>query len=516
MTRQNRMHVSDLRRGVSFGTMAVGLLFVAFAVVALMMPAQNDTFWNLRAGADIWRTAQVPRVDHYSHTFAGAAWPDHEWLAQAMMFLAYRAGGMPGLEIGAAALVLGAAALTWRLMVGPLATRALLMTIGLLLASCAWVLRPLVLSTFLLALLLVLLSRERYRIIPLLFLLWANAHGGVVLGGLVLAAAWGAAVLRWWRVGGGAAVDWRRVKILTVVALLSGLACAAAPLGFHIYRFVIESTARSISVRIEEWYPVLPTGFFGVLFWAAALAFVALVFVRRRAFFVGGGGGATASTLGWEDWVITAAALALLPLAIRSFRNTAPFVLVAVPAASRLLGPGADVGAFVARLSRRLGRAARPAQPDRPRLNLALLGVAAAAAIAIVAATFRAGDARLNWRPMDDRALAAARACDGPMYNHYDDGGTLIWFLPEKPVFVDGRQDPYPPEFLREVAAVESGEAPYRPLFDRFHVRCAFLSGASATAKALQRDGWTTRFRDDRWAVLEAPGAAVGATPGVR
>jgi len=501
------MTVSDLRRGVNFGTLAVGLLFLAFAVAAMMMPAQNDTFWHLRAGADIWATGKVPRVDHYSHTFAGAPWPDHEWLAQAMMFAVYRVGGMPGLELGAAALVLGAAALTWRLMVGPLATRALLMTTGLLLAQAAWVLRPLVLSEFLLALLLVLLSRERYRIIPLLFVFWANAHGGVVLGGLVLAAAWAAAALRWWRVRGDD--DRRRVEILTLVVLLSGLACAAAPLGFGIYRFVIESTARSMAVRIDEWFPVLPTGFFGVLFWAATLAFLALIFFRGRKLVAG----EAAVQSDWSDWVIVAATLALLPLAVRSFRNTAPFVLFAVPAASRLLGPDADVGALLARVFR---RRPRPASPERPRLNLALLGVTAAAAIAIVAAAFRANDARLNWRPIGDDALAAARACEGPLYNHYDDGGVLIWFLPEKPVFVDGRQDPYPLPFLLEFAAVEAGQAPYRPLFDRFHIRCALLSPKSVTVKGLERDGWTTRFRDDKWAVLEAPPTGAAATPGVR
>ena len=74
------------------------------------------------------------------------------------------------------------------------------MTLGLALSSCVWVLRPHVLTLFLLAVLLTLLVRERWRWIPPLFLLWANAHGGVVLGGLVLAAAWAAAVLRWWRV----------------------------------------------------------------------------------------------------------------------------------------------------------------------------------------------------------------------------------------------------------------------------------------------------------------------------
>ena len=509
MTAANGMHLrdrlQDLRRGVSFGTLGVGMLFVAFAVVAALMPAQNDTFWHLRAGQDIWRTGQVPRVDHYSHTFAGAPWPDHEWLTQAAMYLAYRAGGMPGLELGAAALVLAAAALTWRLMVGALGTRALLMTIGLVLSSSVWVLRPVVVSLFLLALLLTLLVRERYWILPPLFLLWANAHGGVVLGGLVLAAAWAAALLRWWRVRDAA--DRRRVRVLTPVVLLSGLACAASPLGFGIYRFVIDSTARSMAVRIDEWFPVLPNSFFGVLFWAATLAFAALLVVRRRAF-VGG-------QAPWGDWVITVAALALLPLAIRSYRNIALFVLYAAPAASRLLGPQ-----FHFRLPGRFRRPDAPppaASPDHPRLNLVFLGAMAVAAVAFVASTFRASPERLNWRPIGDAALAAARACDGPLYNHYDDGGTLIWFLPEKPVFVDGRQDPFPLPFLLEFAAVEAGERSHRPLFDRFGIRCVFLSVKSTTVAALDKEGWTTRFRDGKWAVLEAPPRAAGApTPGVR
>src|SRR4030095_9276608 len=139
---------------------------------------------------------------------------------------------------------------------------------------------------------------------------------------------WARAVRRWRRLRGDD--DRRRVKILTPVVLLSGLACAAAPLGFGIYRFVIESTARSIAVRIDEWFPVLPTSFFGVLFWAATLAFVALIFFRGRKLVVGD----AAVRSDFRDWVIVATALALLPLAARAFPNTAPLVLFAGPAAA--------------------------------------------------------------------------------------------------------------------------------------------------------------------------------------
>ena len=481
--------------------MAVAMLFVAFALRAALMPAQNDTFWHLRAGADIWATGAIPRVDHYSHTFAGAPWPDHEWLAQAAMFLVYRVGGMPGLELGATALVIAASVLMWRLTVGPRATRAIVTLIGLGLSSWFWVLRPQVLTLFLLAVLLTMLVRERYRFIPVLFLIWANAHGGVVLGGLVLAAAWAAAVLRAWRAGGApdgvTAADRRRVRTLSIVVPLAGLACAASPLGFGIYRFVIESTARSIAVRITEWFPVLPNDAFGVLFWLAVLGLVAAIVARRRTFVDG--------RASWTEWVTVVTTCALLPLAIRSQRNTSPFTLFAIAAASQVLGPDFRFSSLFARFRRARPPNPRPADPDRPRVNLATLVVMVAVAIVLAGTTYASRVDRLNWRPIGPRALAAARACDGPLYNHYDDGGTLIWFLPEKPVFVDGRQDPYPLDFLIEFVAVEAGQRSYRPLLDRFHVRCAFLPIKSPTVAGLDRDGWISRYRDDKWAVLEAP-----------
>jgi hypothetical protein len=113
----------------------------------------------------------------------------------------------------------------------------------------------------------------------------------------------------------------------------------------------------------------------------------------------------------------------------------------------------------------------------------------------------------LGWRPISAGALAAARACDGPLYNRYGDGGTLIWFLPDKPVFVDGRQDPYPLPFLLEVVALEAGQKSHRQLFEQWKLRCAFLPSDAAMAAELAKDGWGVRFKDDQWQVLAAPPA---------
>ena len=102
--------LGELAARDSFGDMAVGLLYVAFAVRAALMSAVSDTFWHLRAGADIWRTGRVPLVDTYSYTAAGLPWPDHEWLWETFAFGCHRLGGMPLATAGTAALLVAALA----------------------------------------------------------------------------------------------------------------------------------------------------------------------------------------------------------------------------------------------------------------------------------------------------------------------------------------------------------------------------------------------------------------------
>jgi hypothetical protein len=463
--------------------MVLGILLVGLAILALLMPAHSDTFWHLRAGADIWQTGHVPRVDSYSHTVAGLPWPDHEWLSQALMYLCFRLGGMPGLELGAALVVGVAVALVYRLMVGPLSTRVLLMAAPLAVSSLLWVLRPQIVSLLLLVVLIWLLVHERHRFIPLLFLIWANAHAGVMMGGLVLAVATVCALVGFLRTRSVA--DRRRVLTLGIALPLAGLATAATPLGFGIFRFVLESTARLHAEHILEWGPPLPTGPFEVTFWALALGFMGLLIWRRRVLLAAS----------WADTTVVASAAAILPLAFQSLRNIGPFLMVATPAASRLLGPDF-------RFRRR--SPARAPGPDHPGVNLAVLVSATLTAVAIVTLSWTSSSSRLHWRPLGAEVQDALRACPGNLYNHYYEGGYLIWFVPEKPVFIDNRQDPYPISLLAEDAAIEGGAA-YRPTFDRYGIRCAFLPASSRIVPRLRADGWQPRLLDGQWAVLAAP-----------
>ncbi len=471
-------------RGLYFEAMAIALLFVALGFRALMMPAQNDTFWNLRDGLEILRTLHIPRVDTYSFTAAGAPYTDHEWLSQAILALAYRVAGLPGVELAAGAAVMGAVALIYRLTVGPLLTRFALLAPALAVASCVWALRPQVFSLLALALLVWMIARERWAGVPLLFVVWANAHGGVVVGGVVLAAAVAVALLRWKLRGEPA--DRRRLRALALVAPLSALATLLTPLGPRLIPYVLLTAGRGRALDITEWAATLPVDALGVCFWLVALGFGAVAVTRRRRL----------AAAGWGDWALFGISLALLPIAVQTQRNMAPFLMLAAPAASRLLGPDFRF---------RRPRADRPPSPDHPLLNAALAGGMALAAAVVIGLAWATPIDRLEWRPVSPGALAALRACPGPLYNHYDDGGFLIWFAPERPVFIDSRQDPYPLELLQEHEAIERGQRDIRPLLARYGIKCAFLPQDARSVKALASLGWVTRFRDDRTAVLAAP-----------
>jgi hypothetical protein len=474
------------RFALSFDQMAIALLFVVLACLALLMPAQNDTFWNLRDGLEILRAGHVPRIDTYSFTAAGAPYTDHEWLSQVILALAHRLAGMPGVELVAAVAVLGSVAIVYRLTVGPLRTRFALLAPALTVASCVWVLRPQVFSLLALAALVWMIVRERWAGVPVLFVVWANAHGGVVSGGLALAVATVVALLRW-RARGEPA-DRRRLRALAIVAPLSAAATLLTPLGARLVPYILMTARRSRALDISEWAATLPTDGVGVAFWVVALGFGAVLVARRRAL----------ATAAWGDWALLGMTLAFLPIAIQSRRNMALFLMLAAPAASRLLGPDF-------RLRLRRARPDAPTSPDHPRLNAALAGGMALLAALVIATAWAAPIERLGWRPLPPGALAALRGCQGPLYNHYDDGGFLIWFAPERKVFVDSRQDPYPLELLLEHQAIERGQRDVRPLLARYGITCAFLPDDSRTVKTLASMGWATRFRDERYVVQAAP-----------
>jgi hypothetical protein len=132
------------------------------------------------------------------------------------------------------------------------------------------------------------------------------------------------------------------------------------------------------------------------------------------------------------------------------------------------------------------------------------MSTSAIAVVAVLSAAYLLRIERLRWAPLPAASLAALDRCPDNLYNRYDEGGYLIWFAPARRVFIDGRQDPYPPSFVLDHIRVErSGD--YPSTFDRHHIRCAYLPVTSPVASRLQSAGWAALYRDSDWTVLARP-----------
>src|SRR3954447_3472697 len=165
-------------------------VYLLLLVLGSSLLSDSDTFWQIAVGKWILDHNSFPHVDIYSFTKAGAPWISSSWLAQVLYAEAYELGGWAGPVILAALSI----SITFALLGFILSRRipaayliivglsALVLTIPHLLA------RPHVLAMpFMVAWVNGLLSASERReppsfcLLPLL-VVWANLHGGFVLG----------------------------------------------------------------------------------------------------------------------------------------------------------------------------------------------------------------------------------------------------------------------------------------------------------------------------------------------
>jgi hypothetical protein len=186
--------------------------------------------------------------------------------------------------------------------------------------------------------------------------------------------------------------------------------------------------------------------------------------------------------------ILVGAALALVPLGIESSRNISSFLVIAGPALSRLLLLVSD---WAPQRRRR----------ERYAMNVSVAALASAGCVATVALAWTWPLDRLNWSPVPASVVAQVSSCPGNIYNLYDNGGYLVWFVPGTPVFMDSRQDPFPRELVTaQIQAERTGR--YEPLFTKYGVACAAVPPYSRVGKGLARDGWQLAASDGGWRVF--------------
>lgn len=461
------------RRAWKFDDFALRLGYLAIFVLACFAPAQQDTFWLLRAGRDFWHTGRLQFQDHYTYTAEGRYWPNHEWLWEILAYGLHAIGGMPLLTLVNAVVFTAAVFVAARLSERRGFSRFVVVMTAIPLMVGEASQRPQIVSLFLFSLTLLLVARERYALLVPLFLLWANLHAGIASGGFVLIAASIGALCH--AMATRTAESRRRARRVITATACAGAVTLINPMGIGLWIYVVESHARSKRSHLQEWAsPVQQLGIDSICFFV--LAAVAMIVASRR----------WRRINSWALVVPSVSALLLLPLAFDAVRNIALVELALMSPLIEMMASGSHRSTSTI---------------ARPRTTLAIV---ASASIAAIVLTWAAPAPRLGWQPMNNAEVRQLERCTGRVYTSYDVGGDVEWFAPEVKTFIDSRQDPFSRTLLDTARSIElTGR--FESTFARYGVQCAVVLRNTPIAAALGRGGWSVSAGTATTAVYVRP-----------
>jgi len=467
------------------------LMLLFLGLLAVRQVGNPDTGFHLKAGDSILAGHGWPRTDEFTYTMNDHPYTDTTWGYQVLLALSYQVGGTAGMVVFHLAMLIAFFLLlykTARLAPVDPATLVLLMGAGILACETRYEVRPEVLSYLFLAGTLYLLHRHAMGhkaplwLLPLLFCVWANCHALFILGWMALACAFAGVWLR----------DRRPDKRLLLWTGAAFLAPLANPYGLKglLFPFALLTRFQGQNVFAENvkeflspfafrtfsayaFYPHWPIWTFRLLALLAAPALVLLW--KRRAY--------------WVALVV----LVFMPLEVKMIRNIPLLIVTALPAMIWVL-PLSGLW----RLLRMEERRARPAR-------LAVLGLAGTLAVilglqvwtgAYYVSSRRPTRFGLGW----NRLMLPVAAADyvkksglpGPMLNHLNFGGYLMWALPQR-VFIDGRLEVVGEEFYNRYQQIFSSEEGLERLVEEYNIRWIILPYAADPLLLTRLSG------DSRW-----------------
>ncbi|WP_092151211.1 hypothetical protein [Bradyrhizobium sp. NFR13] len=473
-------------------------LWAGIAVYALLLAAGNmllndpDTYWQIAIGQSILDHHAVPQTDIYSFTMRGQPWISTQWLAQVLYALAYGVAGWAGpVVLGAGAVAVTIAMLT-RFLDKRLPTTATLILVATALALMVGhlVARPHVLAMpVMVAWVAGLVNAMDRRSVPSFWLLplmalWANLHGGFILGLALI---------------GPIGIDaiWHAPKTMQRALLLRwvlfGIAALAAscvtPYGWDslLASRRILNLGEALAL-IGEWRPA-NFNHAGPLELTVLVAFALAL---------------------WRGITLPPMRIVLVIgfvfMALSHMRNAEVLALLAPLVLATPLGL-------------QIGGPQRPeADHVSPQRGLLFAGIT----ICLIAGTFVLASMQC-YMPREGAAPAKAvtelqKLNLSRVFNDYDFGGYLI--ARGVPTFIDGRTELFGTKLMvdhNNASGLIEPDNLFRLLKD-YDIEATLLRTQSAATKLLDRvDGWEKVYSDDIATIhLRKPGVVHSIAPAVK
>jgi hypothetical protein len=473
--------------------LVTAITFIALFAMAVRTAVDTDMYWHLRTGQYILDTRSVPAADPFSSTALGTPWVDVHWLSQVVLYVTYALANYAGLSLLVAALVVVAFVFVWKQMSGGVFLRAFILIIAAATSGAVWTARSQMATFVFTAAVGYLLYLYKWKQIdrlwalPIIFVVWANMHGGYIAGFMLIGALLAgevvnrvlssigrsesaisnpqSAILTW--------PSWRKLLIITSISVLVLLINP-----FTIGTWLLPLKTVNIGVLqdfIQEWQsPNFHELFQQPMVWLLLLTLVVIGWSGRK--------------LDATD-AVTVALFAYITFLAR--RNIGLFALVCAPVLSR----HADALWQQTRWgTRRLSR-------GQPILNWALLiviALAAAVKIAVPLLPVTLAKAEQDILPLGAVSWIERNHPSREMFNSYNWGGYLLWRLwPQYPVYADGRTDVYDDKFLREYMSVTLAQDGWQAVLDRRNVGFIVIEAGGVLDTFLRREAdWLETYRD--------------------
>jgi len=444
-----------------------------------------DLWGHLRYGLDFLDSERVIQPDVYSYTTGEQLWINHEWLAEAGFAAAYRLAGAAGLIWFKLFLATSIGVIIYRGLrfarLAPLRAWTVVAVCALPLMAGMATVRPHLFTYLAFAILLCVLVRAEggqtrgLIVLPPLFLIWANSHGGF-LAGIALLVLWALTSMV------GAAAERVRTGQLPGLTILVAagtvLVCVTAtlvnPYGAGLWRFLVE-TATLPRPEIIEWRPLSITSPLGLLYLIlvaiGAGAFLCSRQSQRSLF----------RTLGFIG-------LALAPLV--AVRHTSLFS-IALPL---LVAPELS-SAWSPRQQR------DRAGPQQRATAVLLVGVILAISVLLGVGWYRGRclEVEPGFYPSESVEILRRSNVTGNLAVDFNWGEYVIWQLgPGIKVSVDGRRETvYPETVYQDNQNFKFGQRSWDALLRKYNTDLALVLSEGAAANLLElAPGWTRVHQD--------------------
>jgi hypothetical protein len=493
-----------------------------------------DTGWHIRTGEWIFANHAIPARDIFSFSKPGDPWFAWEWLSDVLFAWMNAHGGLRTVVLFGILMLAVTFMLLFRLVLrrSNVITAITVTMLAAAASSIHWLARPHLFTMLFLVLFYGALENVRegrtklagipyLAIFPVVTILWANLHGGFVVG-VVMIGAYGAAELIAVAFSADSSGRPERLRHARNY-FLSSFACLAAslvnPYGYQLHEHMASYLRDpwNFTHIVEFLSPSFhhPTAPFFEMMLALAAASACWHLLNRR-------------------FVEPLLMLLWAHAALLAVRNIAIFAIVAAPPVAAALAywlkmaPQWEVAAWLRNTAARFNRLESETGETE---SISRWHLASVVGILLVAAVMWAPHPPRKFRAEFDparypkAALATLRAAPhARIFTNDEWGDYLIWSLyPSHRVFVDGRSDFYGDEFDNKYIDVINVRNGWEKTLGRFGVDTVLLppdaplTGAlkvSAGWRLVYDDGISLVFRSATAAGIRIPSADSGEGKG--